>query len=372
MRILLTGAYRLFFPAAGLFAALAIPLWLMLYMGVDFSLPEDSFRWHQHEMLFGYLGAALAGFLLTAIPNWTGRPALKGVPLLMLFLLWLIGRIGFITLPDSMGQTIMTLLFPVALAAIATREIWLGGNRRNLPVAGIVWLIAAADALFLLGEIAIAERMGFGLAVVLITLVGGRVTPAFARNWLRAKGRNTIIPAFGPIDKAAMITTIGAAASWVVLPDNAITGALALVSAAFLLIRLIRWKGWTVAGEPLLISMHLAYLWLPVSMLLLGTMILGEAVIQVQVVHAIGAGAVGSMTLIVMMRAMLGHAKQPIVGGKMDIAILGSVHIGAALRVMAPMMSEFTPLLHISGTLWALGFFLFFLRYGRIAIMARL
>lgn len=369
MHILLTGAYRLFFPAAGLFAALAIPLWLVLYVGVDLSLPEDSFRWHQHEMMFGYLGAALAGFLLTAIPNWTGRPALTGGPLALLFSLWLAGRVGFFVMPE---MTVFPLLFPVGLALIATQEIWLGGNKRNLPVAGLVWLFAISDGIFMLVDVDIAKRMGLGVSIVMITLIGGRVTPAFSRNWLRAKGHGITIAPFEAVDKAALVAVISSMASWMFFPEAAVTGWLALCASVLVFARLLRWNGWAVAREPLLLFMHLAYLWIPISLALLGMSILGNGIAFVQVAHAIGAGAVGAMTLIVMMRAMLGHANRPIIGGLWDVVLLGAVHTGAILRILVPVLGDPVWLLHLSGTLWALGFLVFFIRYGRIAFLARL
>lgn len=371
MHILTTGAYRLFFPVAGLFAALIVPVWLLLYSGVDLALPADGLRWHRHEMLFGYLSLALGGFLLTAIPNWTGRAALRGAPLVGLLALWLAGRAGLALTPEGPLQAALALGFPVVLAALASHEIWAGGNRRNLPVAALVWLFAGADALFLTGHEALAQRAGFGLALVLITLVGGRVTPAFSRNWLKARGGGAAIPAFGRIDAIAMGATILATVSWIALPDRPISGALALVAAVLLALRLVRWRGWAVASEPLLLALHMGYAWLPVSFALIAAQGLGAPVDTVQVAHSIGAGAVGGMTMIVMIRAVLGHANRPIAGNGVDVAILGAVHLGAALRVMAPLFDDPMMPIHVSGTVWALGFAGFFLRYGRIALLPR-
>ncbi|MFD3189760.1 NnrS family protein [Sedimentitalea sp. HM32M-2] len=371
MHILITGAYRLFFPVAGLFAALVIPIWLLLYSGVDLALPADGLRWHRHEMLFGYLSLALGGFLLTAIPNWTGRAALRGAPLVGLLALWLAGRAGLALMPAGALQAALALGFPVALAALASREIWAGGNRRNLPVAALVWLFAGADALFLAGHEALAQRAGFGLALILITLVGGRVTPAFSRNWLKARGHTPGIPVFGRFDAVAMGAAIAAVLGWIVLPDQLVTGGLALLAAVLLALRLARWKAWSVAAEPLLLALHMGYAWLPVSFALIAAQTLGSGVDEIQVAHAVGAGAVGGMTMIVMIRAVLGHANRPIAGNGLDVAILGAVHLGAALRVIAPVFGDPMLPIHLSGAIWALGFAGFFLRYGRIALLPR-
>ncbi|MBK0327600.1 NnrS family protein [Rhodobacteraceae bacterium F11138] len=371
MRILSTGAYRLFFPAAGLFAALTIPLWLWIWSGGWPAWPLDGLRWHQHEMLFGYLGLALGGFLLTAVPNWTSRPALAGCPLVALFLLWVVGRVGFAVLPDGAGQIVCVMLYPVILAVVVCRELWVAGNRRNLPIAGMVWLFVVADALFLAGFQDFALRLGFALSVVMTTLVGGRVTPAFARNWLKARGSGVGIPEFGVIDKLAMAAVGLAAIVWVGWPDHSLGIITAAIAAVLLLLRLLRWKFWAVASEPLLLALHAGYAWIVISLALLAAQNAG-LVEPVQVLHAMGAGAVGGMTLIVMMRAILGHANRPIQGTAMDRVLLVCVHLGAALRVLAPATEAQALLIELSGVLWALGFALFFLRYGRIALLPRL
>ncbi len=366
--ILLSGAYRLFFPAAGLMAALAVPLWLAIYSGADIPVPEDAQLWHMHEMLFGYLGAALAGFLLTALPNWTGRRAITGLPLLGLMGLWLLGRVVMLLWPAG---ALLALLFPMALALIATVEIVAGGNRRNLPMAGMVWLIAAAQAVFLLGDTMFGTRMGFAIALMMITLIGGRVTPAFSRNWLIAQGRKDVVAGFGVVDKAALSCTALALLAWVIFDVRPATGAVALLASGVLGLRLIRWHARAVMAEPLLLAMHAGYGWVVISLFLLGVQGMTGWVTQAQVFHAMGAGAVGTMTLIVMIRALLGHSGQAIKAGKSDVVILLSVHAAALIRVIAGGM-DMAWLLHLSGTLWSLGFSLFVLRYLRVALMPRI
>ncbi len=372
MRNLTLGAYRLFFPAAGLFAALGIAIWLLVFSGRDLPFLQDGLSWHRHEMLFGYLGLALGGFLLTAIPNWTGRPAMAGAPLLALFGLWLIGRVGMVILPPGAAQAALVVMFPVSLAVLVSREILLAGNRRNLPIVAILWMFVVAEGLFLLGEQAIAQRLGFSLALILITLIGGRVTPAFSRNWLTKNKRAEQIPGFGRVDAVATVLAILAVVAWVWLPGTQVTGVLALLAAGSVGMRLLRWKVWAVADEVLLVALHGGYFWVVVSLFLLGLSALTGVVQPVQVMHAIGAGAVGSMTLIVMMRAILGHANRPIEGNVLDVAILSAVHLGALIRVIAPWADSMGLLVQVSGMIWAAGFALFFLRYGRISLMPRL
>jgi uncharacterized protein involved in response to NO len=366
--ILLSGAYRLFFPAAGFMAALAVPLWLVLYSGADIPGPEDARLWHMHEMLFGYLGAALAGFLLTALPNWTGRRAISGLPLLGLFGLWLLGRGVMLLWPAG---ALLAMLFTLALAAIATVEIVAGGNKRNLPMAGMVWLIAAAQAVMLMGDIYQGMRLGFAIALMMITLIGGRVTPTFSRNWLKAQGREEGVAEFGTVDKAALLCVALALLVWAIFDAGVITGALALLASGVLGLRLIRWNARAVMAEPLLLALHAGYAWVVVSLLLLGLQGVTGLITQAQVFHAMGAGAVGTMTLIIMIRAMLGHSGQAISAGKSDCLILLMVHAAALLRVIAGGIDA-SVLLHISGTLWSLGFGLFALRYLRVALTPKI
>ena len=366
----LSGAYRVFFPAAGVMAALAVPLWLWVHGGADLPAGQISQAWHVHEMLFGYLGAALAGFLLTAIPNWTNRPALTGLPLLALFGLWLTGRVAMFAAPDMAVTAALALAFPLVLAAFATREIVLGGNTRNLVVAGLIWLFAAAQAVMLWGDPWLAQRMGLALAACMITLIGGRVTPAFTRNWLKAQGRDVTVPAFGMIDRVALITTIAAALSWVILDAHVLTGLLALAAALTQALRLSRWRGRAVASEPLLLALHAAYAWLVVGWAVLAVDALGLADMGTGTVHAFGAGAVGAMTLIVMIRALLGHSGRAITANRLDVISLALVHLGAVLR-LASSLSDTSGLLTASGTIWALGFAAFALRALPLAFARR-
>jgi len=361
---LLSGAYRLFFPAAGLMATLAIPLWVLSFEGNGVQNFEVTKNWHVHEMLFGYLGAALAGFLLTALPNWTGRPTLSGLPLLVLFLLWLTGRVVMLAAPDLAP---LTLAFSVALATITSHEIIRGGNTRNLVVAGILWLFALAHGLMIWGDPLVAQRLGFGLAACLLTLIGGRITPAFTRNWLKAQGKPTVIPEFGRIDKIAIASTVLAMLSWVALDMHPVTGLLAAAATVAQALRLARWKAPSVRAEPLLLALHAGYGWLVIALALLAARAFGVEAVGASVAHAFGAGAVGSMTLIVMTRALLGHSKRKITANWLDILALLSVHVGAVLRLIAEGNGS-QEILMLSGVLWSVGFAAFVLRAVPLAL----
>lgn len=359
--ILLTGAYRLFFPAAALFAGAAIPLWLMHYMG-EADLIGDPFLWHQHEMLFGYLPAALAGFLFTAIPNWTRRPALRPAAVAALFALWLAGRVAMFVAPDAMLSQAITLTFLPVVAGLALGNLILAQNQRNYIVAAVIFALSVAQALFLFADADLGLTAGFALAFVLMAHIGGRVTPAFSRNWLAKRGAAKGPAPFGLVDQIALTLTGITALAWVALGSGAITGGLAAITAGALAIRLSRWCGWSVRSEPLLFAQHAAYAWLVVSMSLLALHRLGDWATISQVRHAIGAGAIGTMTVIVMLRAVLGHSGRPLTARRMDSALLLSLHLGAALRVLAGWFDIPTGMLHGAGALWALGMLLFVIR----------
>ena len=196
--------YRPFFLGAGLFAALALPLWLaMLALGTALPSHLAGRDWHVHEMVFGYVGAVLAGFLLTAIPNWTGRLPVVGRPLALLAGLWLAGRIAMaVSAFAPVACAVIDAAFPAALALVAWREVLAGKNTRNVPVCVAVNLFAVANIAFHGAVLAdldrdVAERAALAVIGVLICLVGGRIVPSFTRNWLVKRGATALPAPFG-------------------------------------------------------------------------------------------------------------------------------------------------------------------------------
>ncbi len=368
--IIFSGAWRLFFPAAALFAGLALPLWLLLYAG-HADLMADAMNWHMHEMLWGYLGAALAGFLLTAIPNWTGRPVMKGAPLAALFALWLAGRAGMFFMPENLLAQLVTLAFLPVLGAIAARDIIKADNKRNLVVVVLIAMFSLAQVVMLFGLPDMGLTAGFAVALLLMALIGGRVTPAFTRNWLKARGAPALPALFGLVDKAALGLSLGVALSWTASGTSTVTGIIAALAAIALTVRLVRWQGWAVRPEPLLLALHAAYLWLPIALILLALASLSDLATLSQVYHAMGAGAIASMTAIIILRAALGHSGRPIVGTKLDWLLLSALHLGAALRIGSGWMGDPALVLNISGLIWSVAFLLLLWRIMPIALAPR-
>ena len=189
--------FRPFFLAAGGWASIAIGLWLAIVLGY-MRLPTrfDPVAWHIHEMLFGVVFAAIAGFLLTAIANWTGRPPVSGRALRQLLLLWALGRIACLVsayIPLWIA-TVADLSFPIALLVVVAHEIVGGRNWRNLPILAPIAVLIAADLLMHLEvaglaiPVALGWRLGLVAAIQLISIVGGRIIPSFTRNWLAQRG----------------------------------------------------------------------------------------------------------------------------------------------------------------------------------------
>jgi uncharacterized protein involved in response to NO len=365
--------FRPFFFLAALYAGLAIPAWLWVYFsGSDTFGPFPGLQWHMHEMLFGYLAAVMTGFILTAIPNWTGRLPLSGWPLAGLVGLWVAGRIACAVVPQPLAAALLDLAFPATLAMAVWREVLAGKNWRNVPVAVMITLYGVANALhhgegWGWIEPGLGPRLALAVAAVLIALIGGRIVPSFTRNWLVKKSYADLPASFGLLDKAALVSTVLAALSWTAFPDFKTAGMLLILSGFLLLARLLRWRGGTTFREPILFVLHAGYGWLAVAFLLLGASRLTDTVPQSAALHALTAGAIGTMTLAVMTRASLGHTGREIVADRVTIAIYLAVTAGAALRVLAPFAGGWYPhVLGCGGALWSAAFLLFALRYAPV------
>ncbi len=372
---LLSLGFRPFFLFAGIWAAVSLPLALAAMFGY-LTIPSafDPMAWHAHELLFGYTAAVMAGFLLTAIPNWTGRLPLRGWPLAGLAALWLAGRAAMAA-SASIGPGIAALIdvsFLFVFGAAVLREIVAGRNWRNLPPVLAVLVFALANAG---SHIAILTGMETGgmevrLAILvpagLITMIGGRIVPSFTRNWLVKRGATDLPAPFSRFDGAVLILTLAALAAWVLLPESAVTGALMATAAAGNLIRLGRWRGTQTGAESLVWVLHLAYFWIPLGLGLIAASIWWPALPQSAAIHALTAGAIGSMTLAVMSRATLGHSGRDLHAGAGLTAAYLLVTFAALGRVAAPLAGATeAPLLGLAALAWIAAFVLFLITCGR-------
>ena len=378
---ILTYGFRPFFLGAALWAGLAMVLWVPMLSGL-IVLPTafDPVSWHAHEFLFGYLGAVAAGFLLTAVPNWTGRLPLVGWPLGALAALWLAGRVAVAiseTLPPGL-VAVIDLAFPVALAAAIAREIVAGRNWRNLIVLGMLAVFTLGNLVFHLeaarGDYAAQGyglRLGLGAGLMMIAVIGGRIVPSFTRNWLarRGPGRLPIAP-MQRFDQVALLVLLAALVFWVALPFDVVTGTALVLAGALHLARLARWAGHRTLAEPLVTVLHVGYAFLPLGALTLGAEIVAPGVFGAAAAqHLWTGGAIGLMTLAVMTRATLGHTGQPLAAGAGTVAIYLLLVASVLARVAAGVWPGGAALLHsASGLMWLGAFAGFAAVYGRLLL----
>jgi uncharacterized protein involved in response to NO len=371
----LSYGFRPFFFAGALFAGFAVPIWVLLYAGIavpGFLYPPRE--WHVHEMLFGFLPAIISGFLMTAVPNWTGRLPFRGMPLLAMASLWLAGRVALASAwPTPLLAAITDALYLVALAIFLLRELIAGRSWGQAPVGIIIALYAMANMLFHARALAglptdLPERLVLGLILLLLTVIGGRLTPNFTREFFMQNKVRPLPPPFSLVDGISLGLVVAAVLAWIGLPQSPLTGPALATAGAASLIRLGRWRGWLAWREPLVLSLHVGFAWLGLSLLALGSALLGFGLQQAEALHLLTAGAVGTMTLAVMTRATLGHTGRPKQAGPLTVTIYLLVTLGTLLRVCIPNPSSPTGATHLllglAAMAWSGAYLLFALTYG--------
>lgn len=380
----LSFGFRPFFFGGALWAAISMVLWVPMLAGY-LALPTafDPVSWHAHEFLFGYLGAVVAGFLMTAVPNWTGRLPVVGWPLAMLFALWLAGRLAVTVsahLP-TLAVAVVDLAMPAALSAMIGREIIAGRNWRNLPVFAALIALLFANALFHWEAAAGAYaaqgfglRLGLAAALMMIALVGGRIVPSFTRNWLVRQGEGRLpVPPMQRFDKVALAVFLAALVLWVLLPDAAVSGFALILAGLLHLLRLLRWRGERTGGEALVWVLHAGYLFLPLGALALGAELVlpgmfGLAAAQ----HLWMAGGIGLMTIAVMTRATLGHTGRQLTANRGTVVLYALLIMAVLGRFVAGMQPQHALWLYdISGLAWCAAYAMFCLLYGPLLLLRR-
>jgi uncharacterized protein involved in response to NO len=367
----------LFFGAA--YAALAIGVWLPLFEG-EIAIPTlfSSPDWHVHEMLFGYVPAIVTGFLLTAIPNWTGRLPLQGIPLLILVVAWGAGR-AVVTCSAYLGwlsAAVIDTTFLLLVIGAAGREIIAGRNWRNLKVLIPLTVLGVANAAFHLeahvfGLTEYAARIAITAILALLMLIGGRIVPSFTRNWLARENPGRLPLPFGKFDAAAIAVSTAALCLWILAPTGVVPAAALFLAGILQIIRLARWAGERTAREPLVLILHVAYAFVPAGFILMSLAAL-SAVRPGAGLHAWMAGAVGTMTLAVMTRASLGHTGRQLAATAGTQAIYAAVVLAALIRVGAALFTTWNVmLLHLAALAWVAVFGGFALLYAPILFLPR-
>lgn len=379
---LFSFGFRPFFLGGAIVAALTPGLTALSLSGrVTLAEQYGAIAYHGHEMLFGFVGAVVAGFILTAVANWTGRLPLFGGRLIAMAGLWLAGRFAIAGV-DMIGVAVAALVdgfFLLALAAVVWREVLAGRNWRNLPVCALLTLFAFANVLWHAGMISgsgggAGLRLAVAVIALLLSLIGGRITPSFTLNWLKKSGGAPFDAKFGKVDQAALASVGAALIAWVVAPTSQIAGVLLLLSSALLLLRLLRWRGWRTGAEPLVAILHVGYLWVPIGLALIGWSALAPAALPAAMaLHGLTAGAAGVMTLAVMTRATLGHTGRPLKADAATIVIYLLVNLGAVARLAAPLTPfDYAASIGFASALWGCAFAVFAVVYGRYLLTPRL
>ncbi len=377
--VLFSYGFRPFFLAAALWAIGAMALWIAaLILGLDLAGDYGAAHWHAHEMLFGFSSAVLGGFLLTAIPNWTGRLPVSGRPLAALFGLWVVGRVallssGIIGLP--VAAAVEALFLPVLLL-ICAREVIVGRKWKDLKVIGGLIILSAANTWFhlsVLGNLDVdaAARLAIGAYTMLIMIVGGRIVPSFTRNWLNKVGRTDFPVPYNRFDTAAILIGVAALGAWTFAPVHIVTAAIAVIACAFHTARLLRWHGSPTWPEKLLFVLHAAYAFVPLGFLAISAGAI-ELVSDYPVMHVLTVGVIAFMMLAVMTRATRGHTGRPLVGSALTSASYVAIAGAALIRPLAEVLpAHYHHLIALSGVLWIGAFALFTLEYGPMLVRER-
>ena len=370
---LLSFGFRPFFLFGAIWAAIAIALWLPFLAG-SITLPTalTPIQWHVHELIFGYVPAIAAGFLLTAVPNWTGRLPVTGRPLLALVTLWLAGRIAILVSAWTGAKiaAVIDLGFLALLGAIVAREIIASKQMNNLKVLALIAVLFGANAAFHieaqfgLGQ-GHAVRAGVAATVMLIMVIGGRIIPSFTRNWLARLGPGPLPAPFDRFDLGTIAAAALALVAWIAAPASAVTAWISLAAGALHAARLARWTGYRTAAEPLVLILHVAYAFVPLGFVLLALAILRpDVILPTGALHAWTTGAISLMTLAVMTRASLGHTGHELTASRSIEGIYAAAFVAVMARLIAAFDVARQPMLHLSAMAWVLAFIGFAIVYG--------
>ena len=379
---ILAGGYRILFPLAALWAVLSVAMWVIfLVFNQEFGAGVDMFSWHAHGLVFGYGGAVVAGFALTAIPNWTGRTPVRGWALGALVFPWLVARVCELLLLGGYGaeaiRFVSEMIFFSLFLAVAAREVILGKNWRNLKVVLVFGLLVASAFTANLARVGAIELPflpslgGLVVLLVLITIIGGRIIPAFTANWLKGKGKTALPIMFNRFDGLAILLGAGVLVAFLMGAEGILFAGGCGLAAILHFIRLARWQGLQTFGSPIVLVLHTSYLWVPVGFLLLALASSGMVPVSAAL-HAWTIGGIGSTTLAVMSRASLGHAGLPLADSRLLTSLYVSINLAAISRVLAAVWpTGYDVFLVASAILWCTAFGLFLWRFVPLAFARR-
>ena len=377
-----SGGFRPFFLLTGLWGSLAPSAWVAMFAGlVPAPIWITPSAWHAHEMIFGWVAAAVAGFLLTAVPVWTATKPVAGRALFGLAALWAAGRVAMLAagvLPAMAVAAIDVSFLPV-LGACLIRPLATAAQRRNWGFVPILLALSAANAAMhaeVLGVVgphaSVALRFAVALNALLIVVVGGRITPAFTRNALARRGVAVAVLAWPWSERASIALVVLVGVAELSVPRTHWSGAVELAAALAVAGRMLGWQTLRTLRDPLLWSLHAGYAWVAIGLGLLAAADLSGAIPATAGLHALTAGAMGAMVLAVITRVALGHTGRPLAVPRGIALAYACVNLGAVVRVASAALPGMgTPALALAAVLWAAGFGLFLARYASILLGPR-
>lgn len=352
-------AFRPLFVLATLQALVMLALWALWWAGLlPLQLPGIPMYWHAHELLNGLVAAAIGGFLLTAVATWTQRPPVQGWPLMLLALLWLGGRLSLLS---PVLAAACDVLYWSGLLLLMGNEVLRSGNRRNYKVLLVLALFLLLDLAFHLAPQLLPgheRRLVWAqlwLVIILINLIGGRIIPAFTRNWLLRRDPAAATPAaFDRVDVAASVLLVLFAATTLLPLPAWLPFGTGIVAAALQGWRLSRWQGLHTGSDALVWMLHLAYAWIPVGCLLLALSFAGWVPASAGL-HALTIGAIVTMIMAVSSRAALGHTGRPLRSHPLLTIAIALLTLATSARIMAS-ISGYNGLVHTAALLWLCAF----------------
>lgn len=382
--------FRPFFLGAAVYAVLAMTVWIAWTASAAAGWPQDwlpvagsPFAWHAHEMVFGFAAAAIGGFLLTAVPNWTGALPLSGVPLVILFGTWLVGRVAMglsALLPYPLVMGLDVAFLPV-LGGFAGRQLFVRPAARNLVFLVLVAVMTACNIAFHAGNAGYlaldplaAVRGSMLIVVLMIAIIGGRIIPAFTHNWLHGQRSTERMPQrVAWLDRTALASLAAAVLLEAAGAGGWIVGAAALAAALSNGARLLLWRGIATRSEPIVWVLHLGYAWIVAGLALTALQAFTQLVPGAIVSHAFGTGAIGTMIIAVMSRASLGHTGRRLIAPRAIVWAYHLVTLAAVLRVAGPLLvpQHYGAVLAAAGLAWIGSFLLFTVIYAPILTTPR-
>lgn len=373
--------FRPFFLLAGVWAVAAMLVWVAALHGT--ALPDGPLpiaRWHAHEMIAGFIGAAISGFVLTAVPNWTGRRGYAGAPLVLLVVLYVAARLVLLPgspVPAEVAAPIALAPLPALLLTVLPALVKAGAPRLYGPPA-LILVFWAGDVLMLAeaagwttDTFAMGQLLSLNVALALVGLIGGRIVPSFTLNALRRAGRAPDSPPYPWIDRAAMISLGAVVLCDLAAPNSAAAGVVAALAAAATFARLARWHGVATLGQPILWVLHLAYLLMPASLAVKAVFLLTDALWAATWLHLQAAGAIALMIMAVMTRATLGHTGRDLVAPPLAVVAYVLIPLAALARAFGAEVMPYTAALAVAGTAWVAAFAAYLAAFAPMLVTPR-